>query len=277
MRSKRQIRWIVSILSFLLLGCIELATPPPAAEIPSIAPSHFTHLGIEPNLSSLQTILENSTNLLENQAVLVNGSPSELIDQVKSGALDGAFVYQKPADSTLWTLPIALDSISVVVHPAANVQGLTRPQLQQIFAGSTRSWQPVAGQDQAISVFVLDSTSGINQLFNERIMENRPFGVSAVIMPNLAAMNSAVAETDSSIGFLPSSAVINTQDTLPISVDEIFPQFNTVRSQSYPLTIPVYLVAVQEPQGELRELAAWLQSAEGQQALSQSFVQLGTN
>lgn len=267
--------WLCGLLGFLLMGCVELAPPPPAPEIPTIAPSRFTHVGIEPHLSSLQTILESNPDLSESQAIWVNGSPSELLNQIKSGGVDGAFVYQKPADPTLWTLPIALDSVSILVHPAANVQGLTRPQLQQIFSGSVGSWQAVTGVDQPIEVFVLDSGSGVNQLFDERVMENRPFGVSAVIMPNLDAMNSAIAETDGSIGFLPSSAVNPTLAISQVAVDGVFPQFNTVRSQSYPLTIPVYLVAAQEPQGELREIAAWLQSAAGQQALSEYFVQLG--
>ncbi|MFT7584510.1 MAG: hypothetical protein ACI9EW_000927 [Cellvibrionaceae bacterium] len=60
-----------------------------------------------------------------------------------------------------------------------------------------------------------------------------------------------------------------------VTVDNFFPQFNTVRSQQYPLTIPIYMATAEEPQGEMRKLAAWLQSADGQQSLSNRFVQIG--
>ncbi|MEM8857147.1 MAG: substrate-binding domain-containing protein [Chloroflexota bacterium] len=277
MLSRRCFGWICCLLSALLLGCIELAPPPPAPDFPTVPASQFLTMGIEPNLASLQSIIQDRSDLTENPAVVINGSPSDLINQVKSGELDAAFVYQKPADSNLWTLPVALDSVSILAHPDVNVQAITRPELQQIFSGSVSTWQSFTGQDQAISVFVLDSDSGINHLFNARVMENRPFGVSAVIVPNSDAMISAVDQTPASIGFLPASLLNDSTNLAQLPIDGVFPQFNTVRNQTYPLTIPVYLVAAEEPQGALRALAAWLQSAEGQQVLSQSFVQLGAN
>ena len=269
--------FILLLLMLTLGGCIKIAPLPPPPELPTPEPAGLLTIGIESDLASLEPILAEWAvqNSEQFQTLFVTGSADQLQRQLAAGELDGIFVYQKPINASLWTLPIALDSITIIAHPALALNSLERSHLQQVFAGDIKNWETIAGQNRPISVFVLDNRSGVYTLFNERIMENRPVEVSAVVPLDQVEMLKKVAETEGGLGFLPTSRVDAESDVQVVPVDGFFPQFNTVRSQQYPLTIPVYMGAFEEPQGELRRLAAWLQSAEGQQTLATKFVQLG--
>lgn len=274
---------LLSLFVFLLSACVELDPPPPPPEVPAAESGHLIYIGIETSLDQqLRPILANHTAEAADPAdelqVFISGSRADLLDQLKSGELDSVFIYQKPADNQLWASPVALDSITVITHPAItlNSGGLNRPQLQQIFTADIKDWGSFSPSTQAIALFVFDHASGLHTLFNERVLENRPPGVSAVVAAHPHDMLETVAETEGSIGLLPTSALDPAGNQVqPIPIDGSFAQFSSVRSQQYPLTVPVYMVAPAEPQGELRRLAAWLQSDRGQQLLSTKFVQIG--
>lgn len=263
-----------------LSSCTEIKPPPPAPDIPIVQPNELLHIGIDPQLTMLRPILAEQTGNKAgggSELIFVPNTNDKLQEQMLAQEIDGMFVYQKPTPSAFWTMPVALDSIAIIAHASLTVDSLSRSDLQQIFAGDLRNWQRFSGQDLPISVFVMGGESEIVDMVNKRVMENRPFDISAVVPLNLDAMLKAIADTEGSIGFVPTS-VINPDAAANLQivpVDRLFPQFNTVRSQQYPLTIPIYLASPNEPAGELRKLAAWLQSAEGQQSLSTQFVQIG--
>ncbi|MFT7586375.1 MAG: DNA-binding transcriptional LysR family regulator, partial [Cellvibrionaceae bacterium] len=198
------------LLLIACTACIEVNPAPPAPKIPTPKPSDILHIGIDPNLVSLQTVLSEQLKLSRNDGqmtLFVTGSSDTLQRQVAAGELDSIFTYQKPAAPGLWTMPVALDSIAVIAHPSLNLSSLTRSDLQQIFAGDIQSWQSISGQNRPVSVFVIGAESGTRELFNERVMENRPFVVSAVVPLNLNAMLEAVAQTEGGVGFLPTSVI----------------------------------------------------------------------
>ncbi|MFK7800455.1 MAG: substrate-binding domain-containing protein [Anaerolineae bacterium] len=269
--------WLIWAFSLLFSSCIEVQPPPPAPAIPTAQTNPVLHIGIDSNLATFESILTEHINVQDPrpQILFVRNTKDELQEQVRTEQLDGMFVYQKPAALDFWTMPVALDSIAIIAHSDLTLDSLSRAELQQIFTRDQQNWQPFSGQNLPISLFVMGGKSEIQKQFNERVMENRPFDVSAVVPLNLNDMLQAVENTEGAIGFMPTSAIDTEMAVQIVPVDSLFPQFNTVRSQQYPLTIPIYLVALSEPKGELRQLAAWLQSAEGQLSLSAQFVQIG--
>ena len=266
-------------LTLFLLGWIDAPAPPEPEGLPPIAAGELLYVGIESNLSAIGEVIEQAPEVVEGQIqiVPVHGARATLLEQVRSGEIDGALVYQKPAASDLWTLPIVLDSLTFIGHQELNGVPLTRSQLQQILTGGIGDWGAVNGSDAAIQVYVLDTQSGLHALLNSRVLENQALGSSVEVIAQPDQMLQSVAETVGALGYLPTSAYDPQAAVVPLPIDGLLAQSNTVQSQTYPFTVPVYLVASSEPTGELRALAAFFQSAEGVQNLSQQFVPLPPN
>ncbi len=264
------------LVLFAISGCIEQSPPPDPQPVPTAVAGELIFIGIESSLTALELILSSAELNQEpaDQLVFVSGARDDLLAQVEAGELNGAFVYQKPAAAMLWSLPIALDSLTIITHPNVGVAGLNRPQLQQLFTAGLKDWSAVGGTPNSTQIVVLDTQSGLHDLLNDRILENRSLAAEAFVAPNPTEMQTYVAQTEGAIGYLPTSLFDPAAGVQPLSVDGFLPQSNTVQSQQYPLTVPIYIATAAEPQGELRQLIGWLQSAEGQQELARKFVLL---
>jgi ABC-type phosphate transport system substrate-binding protein len=64
-------------------------------------------------------------------------------------------------------------------------------------------------------------------------------------------------------------------DRPALMLDGIQAAPQTAASQQYPLSLPIYLVALREPHGPLRALLSWLQSADGQRLVGENYGQVG--
>ena len=71
-----------------------------------------------------------------------------------------------------------------------------------------------------------------------------------------------VGSITTSIGYMSSDYVTNT--VRAISVEGVPLTVATVTDRRYPLSRPLLLVALDEPQGELRQFVAWTLGNEGQ-------------
>jgi ABC-type phosphate transport system substrate-binding protein len=101
-------------------------------------------------------------------------------------------------------------------------------------------------------------------------MAEQRISINALIQPDDGALLDAVAAEPQAIGYSMMASATATDLNL-LSIEGIAPTTSETASQTYPLTVPLYFVALAEPEGELRAFLAWLQSGNGQMVLGEKY------
>ena len=196
-----------------------------------------------------------------------SAAPQEVVQQVRSGQLDAAIVHGEPDPRAgVWVSGLAYDPIAIIVNPANPIQEVTLAQLSDLFQGRTFDWVPFGGTGEVIPVS-REAEAYSRQLFEERVMQTRAVTRNAVLKSSAADVVDFVASTPGAIGYVPLSQV--DERVKAIRVAGVAPTAETANGK-YLLAAPLYLIARQEPLGDLREFAAWLLGNPGQTLLSQS-------
>ena len=106
----------------------------------TVEPSGPVHLKVTGS-TSMQPLVEELAQAYAERhkqvTITVEGRGSLLgIELVREGEADiGMASWKEPQDTSLWSTPIALDGIAIVVHPQNRVEGLTMLQLKNVFFG----------------------------------------------------------------------------------------------------------------------------------------------
>lgn len=134
---------------------------------------------------------------------------------------------------------VALDGIAVVVNSANAVNALTVQQLRQIFTGEVTDWAELGGSSAPIAVYGREAGSGTRDAFEEilgiadRCAYTNEYSSNGDIVGN-------VSTNPNGIGYVSLSGVGEGVKT--VHVDGIACSEETIRSGSYPLQRPFYLV-----------------------------------
>lgn len=150
---------------------------------------------------------------------------------------------------------LAIDGISVVVHPDNPVQDLTIEQINQIYTGEITNWSEVGGNDAEISVVSRDSASGTRGAFEEIIgfggEGGTPLTQSAVQVDSNGAVAQTVAGNPNAIGYVSFEAVDET--IKPLSVDGVEATKENVSNGTYPVSRPYILIYFPEELNETEQ------------------------
>ena len=265
MRPYRLIFLLAGLLAGLL-ACQAQSTSPPLA--PTTPPP--THLWIGVTDSAADLLADITAEYAQEDVVLhlVPGNGRIVYDDLLAGELDAAVLNVIPVGSDLWFNPIALDGLVLIVHPDNPIQELSRPEVQAIFSGRITHWADVGGTNEPIVIHIREQGAAGRQLLQERIMAEQRVAISAVLQPGQTAVLEAIAADPQAIGYTTLSGLRD--DVSAVVVEGITPEPNTVGTQQYPLTVPLYFLSDGEPQGKLRHFLAWLQTVETQQQLGQT-------
>ena len=179
-----------------------------------------------------------------------------------SGDVDLAAISWLTDTESVWLTPVAMDGVAVVVHPSNPIKNLSLQQLRDVFRGRVAEWPDVGGPPGEIAVASRESGSGTRARFEEVVMEGRSVTVNAIALSSEWAMLNYVSSVTTSIGYMSSAYLTNT--VRAITVEGVPLSVATVTDRRYPLSRPLLLVALEEPQGELRQFIAWTLGNEGQ-------------
>lgn len=202
---------------------------------------------------------------------VVSGSGPILLDDLGADQVDVAFVYQVPERWDGWFNPVLLDGVVLVVHQDNPVQGVSRQAAQEILAGQIKDWADVGGPVGEIVLHGRAFGSGGRSVLTERVLESQRWAITAEIEVSEYEMMTAVAADPAAIGYGMMGSVARYDGVRPLVIDGIPAEPNTVGTQQYLLTTPLYATTLIEPQGELRALLSWLQSPEIQAELGQVY------
>jgi phosphate transport system substrate-binding protein len=144
---------------------------------------------------------------------------------------------------------IARDGLAVVVHPDNPVQGLTRQQAQDIFAGKIANWKDVGGADHAIAVVLREDGSGTREAFTHLIMAKVPCAKDAMVQGSNGAVKALVKGNPNAIGYMSLGQVKG--ELKALAMDGMTPSEAGVAKGEYKLWRPFLYVT----KGPLKEEA----------------------
>jgi len=169
---------------------------------------------------------------------------------------------------------VAIDALSVVVHPSNPVSKLTISQLADIYTGKITNWKEVGGNDKAIVVLSRERNSGTHVYFLEHVLRaGNPKGpeeyASAVLMmPSSQAIADEVSSNPVAIGYFGLGYLTGKEKGIAVAKDStseyVLPTMETASSGKYPIARALLIYTDGEPKGPVKDFLAFVLSAEGQ-------------
>jgi len=197
------------------------------------------------------------------------GGSSVGIKSAGQGTVDVGMASREVKDSELKEFPglrvhrIAIDGLAIVVNPGVEVTGLTREQVQGIFAGRITNWRQVGGASAPIIVVAREEGSGTREFFQQHFMDTALITERAILQSSNGAVRTTVAMTPNAIGFLSFGYVDASVKAL--SLDGVAPTEANVQSGSYRAWRYLNLLTNGEPRGLAKAWIDFILSPEGQQ------------
>jgi phosphate transport system substrate-binding protein len=285
------------LVALVLAGCAARATTPTPAPT-SVVIAGAT--AVEPLLAALVEAFQHRYPTIT--VILRQGNAYQGLQQVldREAAL-GAVSVASPDD--MWTAPIALEGIALVVHPGNPLGNLTLAQVHDVFGGQTWRWSDL-GFDVAedeITVVSREWGSGTRMSFEALAMahgyatgrdcqpkldvdrgregeptvrvvpcDGNPVTPTAVVAPSSMGVIKYVKDHPGAIGYVSQGYV--GPEVKMVRVEELAPVPEDITGGGYHLTQPFFLVALEEPTGAARLFVDFCLSPEGQEIVGARYV-----
>jgi phosphate transport system substrate-binding protein len=199
-------------------------------------------------------------------AALINGTTDIAESSRPMKASEKDQVQQKRGQAA-YELPVALDGLAVYVHEKNPVKELSLEQLKKIYTGVVKNWKEVGGQDARILLYGRENSSGTYAYFKEHVLEEADYFPTTQTLPGTAAVINAVAKDTRGIGY-GGIAYLKGVRALKVkknaSSPAVEPSLENVHNNSYPISRFLYWYMAGKPAGQIKQLADWVVSAEGQ-------------
>ena len=133
---------------------------------------------------------------------------------------------------------VAMDGLSVVVHPSNPVAKLSLEQIRDIYTGKIANWKDLGGPDSAIVVISRDTNSGTYETFETMVMNKQKLTSKAEYVGSNGAVRQRVMSTATAIGYV---GLAFTEGVKAIPVNGVSATPETVTSKEYPISRALYM------------------------------------
>lgn len=184
------------------------------------------------------------------------------------------------AGKQLVMTPIAREAFIFFVNSENPVDGLTADQLRDIYSGKIDNWKHVGGKNKRILAFQRPENSG-SQTMMKYFMNNIPLkepleteyvGSMGALMTRTASYQNRSTAIGYSFRYFASIMAKDTANASNIkylSVDGVYPDTDTIRSEEYPVTTELYAVTLADnPNENVNLFLEWMTDAQGQQIVA---------
>lgn len=173
-----------------------------------------------------------------------------------------------------YEIPVALDALTIVVHPEVNVDNLTKDQVKKIFFGEITNWKELGGQDLPIIVVTRDTSGGTYGAFVELALDKEEkITNKAIVQTSNQTVKNVIASTKGAIGYIGLGYVDSS--VKPIKYEGVEANEENVLNKTYKLGRYLYMYTNGEPKGALKGFIDYCLSEEGQQVVEEvGFIKL---
>jgi phosphate transport system substrate-binding protein len=169
---------------------------------------------------------------------------------------------------TLIETPIALDAFVFIVNKKNPIKSLTVSQIQKIYTEEITNWSEVGGNNASMQVFTRPRNSGSEEVFRTLVMNGlepsdfpeRSIQLMSWVFDEVVKEENGFCYTFDN--YKEKIARKGDKEVPKIAINDIFPNENTVKNQTYPFISKVY-VAIRSDLNHntmAYKLYEWLQS-----------------
>lgn len=162
---------------------------------------------------------------------------------------------------------VALDGLSMIVHPSNPVAKLTTAQIHDIYLGKITNWKQVGGPNAQIVFVQRESNSGTQECFEKLVMKDDKIAPAAETAASNGAVKSRVASTPNAIGFVGLGYV--DRSVKPLKIDGVLPNVAAVKSRAYPLARPLFMYSKGAATGMVARFLALPSTPDGRKIISE--------
>lgn len=198
------------------------------------------------------------------------GNPAFVAQEMQAGKVALAATSLPPA-SAGWMADLAMDGVAIIVNPQNSIGSITLQDARAIFAGERNNWSDYnVASLGPIEVAVREEGDGSRQVFDNVVMGAQRLTLDAFVLPSVETMLNFPLVKPNAIGYAPSSGVARMQTPVKmLPINGILPTPDAIAKGEYPLGRTLNLIALREPQGELRNFIAWALGPAGKQIIAQ--------
>ncbi len=172
----------------------------------------------------------------------------------------------------VFEVAIALDGISLYMHPENPVSDLSTDQLKDIYTGKINNWKEVGGSDAKIIRYSRENSSGTYAFFKKHVLKKQNYAVDCQNMPGTASVVNAVSKDKNAIGY---GGLSYAEGVKVAKVNGVSPSPETVSDGSYPVSRSLYQYTIGKPKGLAKDFIDFELSKEGQKlAVKAGYVPL---
>ena len=208
-------------------------------------------------------------------ASLINGeiNIADASRKIKDEELSKA----KENGKNIWEFIIARDMLSLILNKDNPVDRLTKDQLAKIYSGKINNWKEVGGNDQKITLYGRQSTSGTYVFFMEHIIKEDYSPEMRNLEGNQAILDS-VKQDKSGIGYVGVGYVTDKQDEIRIirvaedKNSEFISPIDKSKIDKYSISRPLFQYTAEKPgrDSEIYKFINFELSEEGQKIVEDS-------
>ena len=219
-------------------------------------------------------------NLLDGNAdLLIIGEANE---EVLAHKEELGFTWEKQ--------PFATDAFVFVVNEDNSVDSITVEQAKKIYTGEITNWKELGGEDRPIIALQRNTEAGSQTLMEKLVMQGTPMieAPKDYIVATMGQLMEAVRSYDGSPGAIGYSVYYYAEEMKMaqglklLKLEGVEPTPDTIRSETYPLVNPKYVVIPADAAEDApnRAMFNWLLSEAGQTVVAKegyvSILDVGT-
>jgi phosphate transport system substrate-binding protein len=158
---------------------------------------------------------------------------------------------------------IAYDGLGVIVNASNPIKGLTKKQVEQIFAGDVTDWSAVGGSGGKISIYTRNTSSGTYSDWKELAMKKRDYAGGAQKMAGHEQIAAEVGKNPNGIGYV-GLAYMKAGGIKVVPIDGQMPSQQAVIAKTWPYARPTFYYTNGDPSGLAKQFVDFTTGSGGQ-------------
>jgi hypothetical protein len=202
-------------------------------------------INMTPAMRNYRQLLNQCAEAQPDIALFVMETPVVNLDKKES---DLQIRLGLPNQGVDYAFQVATEHLQFVINSNQKALAISTDQIRALFDGEITNWSQASGSKGAVHPWVYPDNSELELILNRFVMNGEHISPSASIASDPESMQRAIAQDEGAIGFLPSSWLTNTIQTIELD--------NKLESH---LTFPVLALTKANPRGPLGFFIACLQ------------------
>jgi phosphate transport system substrate-binding protein len=234
------------------------------------------YVDIKTTDSNLEAIRKKSVNSTTHNAYvkLINGETDIIFVATLPSIDEQNLIKEKNVE--LEIKPIAMDAFVFIDNKSNPVNNLSTQQVLDVYTGKITNWKDISGKDAKLNPYQREDNSGSQELMRTLVLKGvKPIAAPDMIISGMIGLINRVASDTNGLGYSVyyyEQFMVRNTDLKLLSINGVYPSYNSLADESYPLASPVYVITKKgiDKNSAAYNLSQWLFTKDGQKAVRDS-------